>query len=77
MLVGPIGISSTVRTCKNLEALISRNIILRKDKPFGALPKFLMKIPALANENHRREKIQRLAGSLQPFWHVVMHTKAL
>ena len=52
--------------------------MLRKNKPFGALPKFLMKISALAYENHRREKIQRLTGSLQPFWHVVMHTpKAL
>ena len=69
---------SFLRTCKNLEALISRNIMFRKDKPFGALPKFLMKISALAYENHRREKIQRLTGSLQPFWHVVMHTpKAL
>ena len=47
---------------------------LRKDKLFGVLPKFLMKIQALAYENHRCGKIQRLAGSLQAFWRIVMHT---
>ena len=57
-----------------MDALISRNMTLRKDKLFGVLPKFLMKIQALAYENHRCGKIQRLAGSLQAFWRIVMHT---
>ena len=65
---------SFLRSCENLKALISRNVILRKDKLFGVLPKFLVKIQALPHENHRSGKTQRLAGSLQAFWRIVMHT---